>query len=202
MPHPPTRALALTLFNAGGGTRCLLVWCVAVALAGCAIRQTPDGPQVPVPPVAQPPAAVAPGPAPVPRAPSAPKPPSAAEPASAARPDLLRDPAEPAPDTTAESDALTVLEQGLASWYGKRFHGRRTASGERFDMNEMTAAHKTLPFGTRLRVRSLRTGREVVVRINDRGPFAKGRVIDLSAAAALALGMHKRGVGRVQLLPE
>ncbi len=90
----------------------------------------------------------------------------------------------------------------LASWYGDRFHGRRTASGERFDRDELTAAHPTLPFGTWLRVRSVDTGREVVVRINDRGPNTGNRAIDLSHAAAEALGVRHRGVFRVQLLPE
>ncbi len=88
-------------------------------------------------------------------------------------------------------------EQGIASWYGPRFHGRRTASGERFNTHELTAAHKTLPFGTRVRVTSLVNGKEVVVRINDRGPFIKGRIIDLSRAAALALGLT--GIKQVQI---
>ncbi len=95
-----------------------------------------------------------------------------------------------------------VLERGRASWYGRRFQGRPTASGEPFDMHDLTAAHKTLPFGTRVRVRSLRNGREVVVRINDRGPFTKDRVIDLSQAAMKALGLRGRGVVRVELLRE
>ena len=90
----------------------------------------------------------------------------------------------------------------LASWYGQELHGRRTASGERFDMNELTAAHRQLPFGTRLRVRSVDTGREVVVRINDRGPVKREREIDLSAAAARALGIQHLGVARVQLSRE
>jgi rare lipoprotein A len=88
-------------------------------------------------------------------------------------------------------------EVGIASWYGPRFHGKRTASGERFDTNALTAAHKTLPFGTRVRVKSVADGKEVVVRINDRGPFIAGRIIDLSRAAAQALGM--RGIKRVEL---
>lgn len=95
-----------------------------------------------------------------------------------------------------------LIEQGRASWYGRRFHGRRTASGEAFDMHELTAAHRTLPFGSRVRVKSLSNGREVVVRINDRGPFTKGRVIDLSHAAMKALGLRGRGVVRVALLRE
>ena len=95
-----------------------------------------------------------------------------------------------------------VIERGRASWYGRRFQGRSTASGEPFDMHELTAAHRTLPFGSRVRVRSLRNGREVVVRINDRGPFTKDRVIDLSQAAMKALGLRARGVVRVELLRE
>lgn len=91
-------------------------------------------------------------------------------------------------------ESLRELERGQASWYGERFQGRPTASGERFDMNRLTAAHPTLPFDTVVRVRSLQTGREVVVRINDRGPFTKGRVIDLSRAAAQALGMLAAGI--------
>ena len=94
------------------------------------------------------------------------------------------------------------LARGQASWYGQRFHGKRTASGERFDMHALTAAHRSLPFGTRVRVRSLATGREVVVRINDRGPALRSRVIDLSWAAARELGVHQRGVSRVELLRE
>lgn len=78
---------------------------------------------------------------------------------------------------------------GLASWYGPGFSGHRTANGERFNSGAYTAAHRSLPFGTRLRVTCRRTGRSVVVRINDRGPFVGGRVIDLSQAASRALGM-------------
>ncbi|OGB15317.1 MAG: hypothetical protein A2W72_01265 [Burkholderiales bacterium RIFCSPLOWO2_12_67_14] len=92
------------------------------------------------------------------------------------------------------------IERGMASWYGQKFQGRRTASGEPFDMHALTAAHKTLPFGTRVRVRHLGSGQEVVVRINDRGPFAKGRVIDLSRAAAAAIGLVQSGTAQVVLL--
>jgi rare lipoprotein A len=91
------------------------------------------------------------------------------------------------------------LQRGVASWYGPGFHGRLTANGERFDMNELTAAHKTLPFGTRVLVHNPRTGKEVVVRINDRGPFIKGRMLDLSKAAAKALGFKSRGHDAVVL---
>ena len=92
------------------------------------------------------------------------------------------------------------VERGQASWYGPRFHGRRTASGERYDQHAMTAAHKTLPFGSLVRVRSLVTGKEIDVRINDRGPFIRGRVIDISRAAAESLGMMGLGVKQVLLL--
>ncbi len=89
------------------------------------------------------------------------------------------------------------MRPGKASWYGPGFHGRLTANGERFNTHALTAAHKSLPFGTKVRVTNGRTGRSVVVRINDRGPFIKGRVIDLSKAAPSAIGMA--GVDRVQL---
>jgi rare lipoprotein A len=88
-------------------------------------------------------------------------------------------------------------ESGVASWYGPRFQGKLTANGERFNTHELTAAHKTLPFGTRVRVKSLVNGKEVVVRINDRGPFIKGRIIDLSKAAAQAIGLI--GIKKVEI---
>ena len=94
------------------------------------------------------------------------------------------------------------LKRGKVSWYGKRFHGRRTASGEKFDMYALTAAHPSLPFGTRLRVRHLESGREVVVRINDRGPHVGGRILDLSQAAAQALGMIHAGESQVALVED
>lgn len=103
---------------------------------------------------------------------------------------------------TALSSALRLgrtLQGGIASWYGPGFHGRQTASGELFDMGELTAAHKTLPFGTRVLVQNPRNGKEVVVRINDRGPFTPGRVIDLSKAAAAVLGINARGHDTVVL---
>jgi rare lipoprotein A len=91
----------------------------------------------------------------------------------------------------------TVAEAscGQASWYGPGFHGRLTASGETFNQNDLTAAHPSLPFGTRVRV--TRNGRSVVVRINDRGPYTGGRIIDLSAAAASQIGLRSIGVGSV-----
>lgn len=94
-----------------------------------------------------------------------------------------------------EADARSCTN---ASYYGQRFHGRRTASGEVFNMNAMTTAHKTLPFGTRLRVTDPNTGRSIVVRVNDRGPFVGGRGLDLSKAAFSKLfGGTSKGVGKV-----
>jgi rare lipoprotein A len=92
------------------------------------------------------------------------------------------------------------FQRGTASWYGPRFNGRRTASGERFDMTEFTAAHRTLPFGTMVRVHSLVNGRDVDVRITDRGPYAGNRIIDLSRAAAEELGMLGLGFKEVVLM--
>lgn len=88
---------------------------------------------------------------------------------------------------------------GAASWYGGKFHGRKTASGERYNKNALTAAHKSLPFGTKVRVTNQANGKSVVVRINDRGPYAGRRVIDLSRAAASAVGMLQAGVARVKI---
>ena len=91
------------------------------------------------------------------------------------------------------------IERGVASWYGTYFHGRLTANGERYDMHEMTAAHPTLPFGTRVQVRNVRNVRTAVVRINDRGPFKKSRVIDLSYAAAKMIGAVQPGTALVDV---
>jgi rare lipoprotein A len=90
-------------------------------------------------------------------------------------------------------------ETGVASYYAHKYHGRTTASGERFDMNALTAAHKTLPFGTKVKVTNLENGKSVTVRITDRGPFVKGRVIDLSLAAAKKIDMVKAGVAQVEI---
>lgn len=92
-----------------------------------------------------------------------------------------------------------IFERGGASWYGIQFHQRKTANGERFDMGAMTAAHKTLAFNTRVCVRSLVNGSEVLVRINDRGPFTPGRIIDLSRAAADRIGLTGLGIKQVAL---
>ena len=90
-------------------------------------------------------------------------------------------------------------ETGEASYYGGHHHGKKTASGERFDQNGLTAAHRTLPFGTQVRVTNLNNERSVVVRINDRGPFVRGRIIDVSRAAAERLGMLRAGVVPVRI---
>jgi rare lipoprotein A len=96
------------------------------------------------------------------------------------------------------------LERGIASWYGPKFNGKLTASGERYDMNALTAAHPSLPFGTRIGVRNTRTGREVVVKVNDRGPYSKNRIVDLSYAAAKEVGVVGPGTASVEiyLVPE
>jgi rare lipoprotein A len=94
---------------------------------------------------------------------------------------------------------LGFVERGSASWYGPGFHGNRTANGEVYDMHKLTAAHRTLPLGSVAVVRSLTSGRQVTVRINDRGPFARGRILDLSHAGAEAIGMVGRGTDEVEL---
>lgn len=96
-----------------------------------------------------------------------------------------------------ECTATQMIGTGKASWYGPGFHGRKTANGEIFNMNAMTAAHKTLPLGTRIQVENEQTGETLIVRINDRGPYIKGRVLDLSKHAATRLGLEKQGVGQV-----
>lgn len=116
--------------------------------------------------------------------------------ACASRPPAVPMPT-PAPEPAPERPVPSFVQKGMASWYGPRFHGRRTASGERFDQNALTAAHRTLPMGTIATVRDPETGRSVRVRINDRGPYARGRIIDLSRAAARRLGIVARGVAPV-----
>ena len=90
-------------------------------------------------------------------------------------------------------------ERGIASWYGLKFHGNYTSSGEIYNMYKRTAAHKTLPLGTYVKVTNLENGRTVVVKINDRGPFVKGRIIDLTYTAAKKLGMANKGIARVKI---
>lgn len=130
-------------------------------------------------------------------------------------PDAIREPAAPriasGLRTWALLGALALLggcstfggvgssETGEASYYAQAHHGKRTASGERFNQNALTAAHRTLPFGTQVRVTNLNNERSVVVRINDRGPFVRGRIIDVSRAAAERLGMLRAGVVPVRI---
>ena len=97
------------------------------------------------------------------------------------------------------SDAEGFTERGIASWYGKEFHGRKTSSGEFYNMYALTAAHKTLPMGTYVRVRNLNNDRQIDVRINDRGPFVTGRIIDLSYTGAKQLGILSSGTAPVQI---
>ncbi|MEN3794494.1 septal ring lytic transglycosylase RlpA family protein [Fulvimarina sp. MAC3] len=102
--------------------------------------------------------------------------------------------------TVAMTETATAASAGgHASYYGKRFHGRTTANGEKFNMNAMTAAHKTLPFGTKVKVTNRNNGKSVVVRINDRGPYVGGRVIDLSRGAAAKIGMLNSGTANVSI---
>lgn len=112
-----------------------------------------------------------------------------------------QEPEEPPGDplSTLMAPDEVYFERGGASWYGIELHRRRTASGERFNMNALTAAHRTLPFGTRVCVRNLNNGKEVLVRINDRGPHTMGRIIDVSRAAAIALDLMGVGIKEVAL---
>jgi rare lipoprotein A len=97
------------------------------------------------------------------------------------------------------SGIADASQSGMASFYGSKFQGRKTASGEKFNNGAMTAAHRTAPFGSRMKVTNVANGRSVVVRVNDRGPFVRGRVIDVSRAAANQLGFVGRGVTRVRV---
>ncbi|MEI7708901.1 MAG: septal ring lytic transglycosylase RlpA family protein [Chlorobium sp.] len=98
-----------------------------------------------------------------------------------------------------KNKGTTLVGEGKASYYSDQFHGRKTANGETFNMNKLTAAHPSLPFGTWVRVTNLSNGKDVVVRINDRGPFVKGRIIDLSVHAATELGIIQSGTVKVKL---
>jgi rare lipoprotein A len=151
----------------------LLSLALGVVLTGCATTQRDSAipRESPVPP-----------PPPRPRAAT---PPPRTEPAPRA---------EPAPKGQAGT-----TQEGKASWYGNPHHGKKTASGETYDMNALTAAHRTLPMGTRVRVTNTENDRAVVVRINDRGPFRDGRIIDLSRAAARELGATGDGLFSVRL---
>jgi rare lipoprotein A len=108
-------------------------------------------------------------------------------------------PPPPPPPPAPAANPAPFSQVGLASWYGPDFNHKLTAKGERYDKNALTAAHRTLPLNTRVRVTNLDNGRSVIVRINDRGPFAGDRIIDLSEKAARALGMAKDGVAHVRI---
>ncbi|MFM0197648.1 septal ring lytic transglycosylase RlpA family protein [Paraburkholderia strydomiana] len=123
---------------------------------------------------------------------------SAAEPQSEPQSDA-QSADDDSPAASACACSRRFLQTGLASWYGKVFHGRRTASGERYNMHALTAAHRTLPLGACVRVTAVGRERSVVVRINDRGPFVHGRIIDLSYAAAEAIGVNVAGTLPVKL---
>lgn len=167
----------------------------AMGLVGCGSLRLPT---LPWPGSGEPAAAPAPAPAAQP----------SAAPAVTVKPAPRRDPPDAVPRVVSipqgapnvpyeikgelyepENADVPLVETGIASWYGRPFHGRRTATGEVYDMHAMTAAHKTMPIPSYAVVRNPANGREVVVRVNDRGPFAEGRVIDLSWAAALKLGV-------------
>ena len=102
-------------------------------------------------------------------------------------------------DAQVYSGTPTLVEYGMASWYGGRWVGRLTPNGETYRAGDVTAAHKKLPFNTRVRVVDLKTGNSLIVRINNRGPYVKGRIIDLSVAAAKKLGTYDRGIARVRI---
>ena len=102
-------------------------------------------------------------------------------------------------EVESDSGVVVAVLHGAASWYGPKFHGRKTASGERFNMDKLTAAHRTLPFDTLVRVTNQTNDKSVIVRINDRGPFHGKRVLDLSRKAAQKIGLVNHGVGRVKV---
>jgi rare lipoprotein A len=112
---------------------------------------------------------------------------------------LVAGSAHASPAQAPDGVSRTGIQAGMASYYSDRFHGRRTASGARYDRNAYSAAHRTLPLGTRVRVVDAASGDSVVVRINDRGPFVRGRVIDLSRAAASEIGLTRKGVTKVRV---
>ena len=164
-------------------------------LAGLALGAgVPEAPALPRDPEVVPAATGEPGEPPAPDTMATPAPRPAAAPAKAARVDETPPPADP----VASAEPLVVMEGG-ASWYSDALAGRRTASGEPYDPGELIAAHRALPFGTRLRVTNLDNDRSVEVRVIDRGPFVDGRVIDLSRSAAQRIGMIRAGHARVRI---
>ena len=159
----------------------------ALALSACAAQQSPA-------PDAPPPAEPAPHAAAAPAAPAAQH--------AAAAPAAKKAARQSAAKKADKTEQTTKFSQtGKASWYGPGFHGKKTANGERFDMNTLTAAHRTLPISSRVRVTNLANGKSVVVRINDRGPYHGNRVMDLSKAAAQELGFIRTGTAQVKIEP-
>lgn len=136
-----------------------------------------------------------------------PAPPPMSEPDSQADSAATEPPAQPSPASDAETDAPAIptdakplsVQTGLASWYGAPYHNRRGSNGELYNMNALTAAHRTLPLGSIVRVTNVKTGRSVQVRITDRGPFVEGRILDLSQAAAKRIDVWQAGVARVRV---
>ncbi len=104
-----------------------------------------------------------------------------------------------APRIDLSSLGENYYQEGMASWYGEKFHGRKTANGERYDMYGYTAAHRTLPFNTEIIVVNMENGKKVRVRVNDRGPFVRGRILDLSYGAAKKIGMIQSGVVKIRI---
>lgn len=166
----------------------------AVLLVGCGALRAPGGENAPV---------AAPSPAPIAVPAPAPPPKHAPSPDAVPRIERIAKGAPNAPYEVRgeayepERADVPVVQAGLASWYGKPFHGRPTASGEVYDMHALSAAHKTMPLPSYARVHNPANGREVIVRVNDRGPFKAGRIIDLSFAAARRLGIA--GVAAVEV---
>jgi rare lipoprotein A (peptidoglycan hydrolase) len=149
---------------------CIVGITLLVSISGCSLKQEP----VPLPPVPQAREEAVPAPAP-------------------------QAPAPPAHENATPADKPAIIQVGTASWYGPGFHGQETASGERFNQHALTAAHRTLPLGTEAKVTNLETGQAVTVKINDRGPYVKGRQLDLSHAAAKQIGLIKPGVAKVKI---
>ena len=112
---------------------------------------------------------------------------------------VLQSCSSPSAPPPVSGPVVVSAQQGKASYYGSRHHGRKTANGERFNKNALTAAHRSLPFGSLVRVTNLNNQKSIVVRINDRGPYAKGRIIDLSEQAARELNMIRAGVAQVKI---
>ena len=104
-----------------------------------------------------------------------------------------------APESAAESASTPTTETGLAAVYSDKLHGHRTASGQKYDRNKLTAAHKTLPFGTKVKITNTKNNKSVVLRINDRGPVQPDRVLDISPSAARAIGISRKGMGEVHI---